>query len=360
MNIDLREITIRDLVQDYRDDGERGVKGYGGRLDIRPPFQREFVYNDAQRDAVIETVTRDFPLNVMYWAVRDDGTFEIIDGQQRTISICQYVQGEFSIEGLAFHNLQDHEKNDILNYELTVYVCKGNKREKLDWFRIVNIAGVKLTDQELRNAVYHGPWVSDAKRYFSRQNGPAHGLGGGYMRGDAKRQEYLETVIDWISGGNIEEHMSRHQHDGSATTLWEYFRSVIQWVQATFPEYRNEMKGLAWGPLHARFKDADLDPDKLEAEISRLMEHDDEITKLSGVYAYVLDGDESHLSIRSFTSKQKTRMYERQRGICPICKGHFRRNQMHGDHIRKWHEGGRTVPKNGRMLCAECNLKLGG
>ena len=99
MEIELHEITIRDLVAGYTDDGEGGVRGYGSNLDIRPPYQREFVYKEKQRDAVIETVQNSFPLNVMYWADCDDGRFEVIDGQQRTISICEYVDGNFSIQG---------------------------------------------------------------------------------------------------------------------------------------------------------------------------------------------------------------------------------------------------------------------
>ena len=90
------KITVRDLVEDYHDDGEGGVRGYGGKLDIRPPFQREFVYKDKQRNAVIETINKGFPLNVMYWAVRQEGTYEVIDGQQRTISAAQYVEGDYS------------------------------------------------------------------------------------------------------------------------------------------------------------------------------------------------------------------------------------------------------------------------
>ena len=88
MKIKLKKITIRELVKDYADDPERGVSGYGGRLDIRPEYQREFVYKEKDRDAVIRTVMRGFPLNVMYWAKKKDGTFEVMDGQQRTISIC--------------------------------------------------------------------------------------------------------------------------------------------------------------------------------------------------------------------------------------------------------------------------------
>lgn len=86
MQIELKEISLRELTAGYADNAENGVVALGGKLDVRPPFQREFVYGKKQREAVIDTVTHDFPLNVMYWAVRDDGTYEIIDGQQRTIS----------------------------------------------------------------------------------------------------------------------------------------------------------------------------------------------------------------------------------------------------------------------------------
>src|SRR3954453_20705421 len=164
MKIELQEMTVRDLTAAYQDNEEAGVVGYGGKLDIRPPYQREFIYKDKQRDAVIETVFKGYPLNVMYWAVRDEGGYEVIDGQQRTISICQYVAGDFAYEGRYFYNLQPDEKDRVLDYELMVYLCSGADSEKLEWFQTINIAGAQLTKQELRNAVYSGPWVTDAKR----------------------------------------------------------------------------------------------------------------------------------------------------------------------------------------------------
>jgi len=152
MKIELKEITVRQLVAGYEDKDEDGVVGYGGKLDIRPPYQREFIYKDKQRDAVIDTLTKNFPLNVMYWAVRDDGGYEVIDGQQRTISVCQYVNGDFAFMFKYFHNLQPDEKKQILDYKVMVYLCSGTDSEKLKWFKIINIAGERLYDQELRNA----------------------------------------------------------------------------------------------------------------------------------------------------------------------------------------------------------------
>jgi hypothetical protein len=96
MKIELKEISVHALTNGYQDNEENGVVGFGGKLDIRPPYQREFVYDEKERNAVINTLQKDFPLNVMYWAVREDGNF--------------------SINGLAFHNLPKDKQDQILNY----------------------------------------------------------------------------------------------------------------------------------------------------------------------------------------------------------------------------------------------------
>jgi hypothetical protein len=343
MDIKLNEITVRELTNGYEDKAEDGVLGYGGKLDIRPPYQREFIYKDKQRDAVINTITKNFPLNVMYWAVREDGGFEVIDGQQRTISTCQFVEGEFAFEGRYFHNLQKDEKEQILDYRLMVYLCSGTDSEKLGWFKTINIAGERLTEQELRNAVYSGSWVTDAKRYFSKNACPAWGLGSKYLNGSPIRQGY----------------MAKQQHKPNANELWLYFQAVINWVKATFPAYRKEMKGVAWGELYNTHKDDEIDSSEIEKEITRLMA-DDDVTKKMGIYSYVLNGEERYLNIRTFSDNQKREAYERQKGICPVCKEHFEIEGMEGDHITPWHEGGKTISDNCQMLCAEDNRRKSG
>ena len=359
MKIELKEITIRELVEGFEDNNEGGVKGYCGRLNIRPPYQREFVYKDKQRDAVVNTITKDFPLNVMYWAVCEDGTYEVIDGQQRTISICQYVEGDYAFMERYFHNLQVDEKNKILDYKLMIYLCSGTDSEKLEWFRTINIAGEKLTEQELRNAVYAGSWLADAKRYFSKNNCVAYNIGEVFMVGTPIRQDYLETVIGWISNGQIEAYMAKQQHKPNANELRLYFQSVISWVKATFIQYRREMKGVDWGVLYAEFKDEEIDSIKLENEIAILMS-DEDVTKKKGIYAYVLTKKEKHLSIRAFSDNQKREAYEKQKGICVVCKNHFEINEMEADHITPWHDGGKTNAVNCQMLCKEDNRRKSG
>ncbi len=364
MDIVLKEITVADLVDGYRDDGADGVRGYGGDLDIRPAFQREFVYGDKERMAVIDTILKDYPLNVMYWSDQGDDKFEIIDGQQRTISVAQYVQGEFSFPDLFTHhdmffdNLPANKQQMIMDYELMVYVCTGDDEEKLDWFKTINIAGKELTNQELRNAVYSGPWVSDAKRWFSRNGGPAQKLAGKYVKGNPIRQDYLETAIRWISDGTVDEYMALHQKQSDAKELWSHFQQVIQWVKDAFPKYREPMKNVDWGPLYDNHKNDVLDPDELEADVSALME-DDDVKRKPGVYLYVLTGHEHHLNLRAFSKNTKQSRYEKQNGKCAKCGEAFDFPDMDGDHITPWVEGGKTVEDNCQMLCRGCNRRKG-
>lgn len=374
MHIEERKVTVREVTEGYFNDEEEGVVGYDEQLDIRPKYQREFVYKDKQRDEVIRTVMKGLPLNVMYWVDRgeqyeddpNEPRYEVLDGQQRTLSLCEYVDGNFSVDEKGFSNLPSDIQKKILDYELFVYVCEGTDSEKLDWFRIINIAGEQLTDQELRNAVYAGSWVSDAKRYFSKTSKTgcaAKSIGADdYLKGTAIRQEFLETAISWAAsaeGKSIECYMAEHQHDPSAVMLWNYFCSVINWVKDIFPKYRKEMKGLPWGLFYNEHHERrDLDPKALEERVSELMA-DEDVQKKSGVYEYLLTGNEKALSIRAFDQRTKRAAYERQGHRCAICGEEFEFEQMHGDHIKPWSRGGHTTPDNCQMLCRDCNLKKG-
>lgn len=362
MKIEMHEIPIREVFQGYVDSAENGVVAYNGLLNVRPAFQREFVYKDKQRDEVINTVRKGFPLNVMYWVKSDNGGYELLDGQQRTISICQYINGDYSIDYQYFHNLEVEEQQQILDYPLMIYICEGTNKEKLDWFKIINIAGEKLTNQELRNAIYTGTWLTAAKQYFSKSSCPAYQIASKYMKGTPIRQDYLETVLRWIAAKEdteIELYMAKHQHDPNAAELWLYFNSVITWVQTYFTKYRKEMCGVEWGILYNKFGTAPLDANELEAEIAKLMA-DSDVTKKPGIYSYVLDKDERNLSIRAFDLRMKREAYEKQKGICVHCKQHFELEEMEPDHITPWSKGGATIAENCQMLCKDCNRRKSG
>lgn len=361
MKIEFKQIKIGDIANGYVDNDEEGIFGFRGKLNIRPPYQRNFVYTDKKRDMVIDTVMRGLPLNIMYWAKNEDDTFEVLDGQQRTISICQYVNGDYSINDMYFHNLSVDIQEKILNYEVMVYVCEGSDSERLEWFERINIAGEPLTRQELLNINYTGAWLSDAKRKFSKSNCVAVKKGDKYIKGSAIRQEILELILTWISGDkkNIAKYMSEHQHDINANNEWFYFCRVIDWVETTFPYYRKEMKGIDWGRLFSEFGANSYDTEELESKINTLMA-DEDVTNKRGVYEYVLSNCEREkvLSVRMFSDKDKRTKYEQQHGICPVCGEYHDFTEMQGDHIVEWVNGGKTILENLQMVCHKCHKEL--
>ena len=376
MKIDQRKVKISDLCKNYSDDGEGGVFGLDGKLTIRPEYQREYVFKSKQRDAVLDTVYKGFPLGVIYWNRTGDDTYEVLDGQQRTISIGQYLNGDFPIKidgnDKFFHNLTETEKQNILNYELTVFVCEGKEEEKLAWFKVINTGCEVLTNQELLNATYTGPWLSDAKRYFSKRNCVAGQMADGYIKGNPIRQDYLEKVLSWIADRDGLEsgatYMAIHQYDADANELWLYFQEVISWAQRLFPKTRKGVTEVQqWGLLYNQYKDRTYNSNELEDDIRRLL-MDDDVTKNAGIIPYLLSDrtkyDEKHLSIRAFTDAQKHRAYERQHHMCPNCVKNgimteYAFEDMQGDHIIPWSQGGRTVDENLQMLCRKCNNDKG-
>lgn len=380
MIINMIKLKVRDLVKGYcEDDTTSKVTAWGGDLDVRPEYQREYVYDDQKRDSVINTVLHGFPLNIMYFVDRGadakGARYEVLDGQQRIISICRFktisaisvklpaATGGFNI--VNYPNLFDEQQEAFLNYELQVYICEGTEKEKIDWFEVINIAGEKLEKQEIRNAVLHSAWLTDAKSVFSRRNGAVNKKYGKYLSGDVIRQKYLETAFRWhadaegIRGKDMEnvirQYMMNHSDDKNADVLWKYTENVFDWVEETFGGFDKTMNGVEWGYLYNKHKDDTLDPEEIQKRIAELMA-DDEVQKKSAIYEYILTDEKKVLNLRTFSERDKITMYNRQKGLCAICGKPFEMKEMHGDHIVPWSKGGKTDLSNGQMLCTTCNL----
>lgn len=372
MTIKQLEVTVGEITSGYINNEEQGVRGYGGLLDIRPPYQREFIYNEKEQIAVIYTVLKGYPLNVMYWVKRSEDAecpYEVMDGQQRTLSLCEYVAGTFAIDFKNFFNQTADIQKKILDYKLTVYVCEGEESEKLEWFQTINIAGKPLNEQEIRNAIYAGPFVSDAKRHFSKTNCGAYRLGKDLVNGTPIRQDFLKKALEWMADHETRNgkpqtavgYMSAHQHDLSAGPLWSYFQNVLNWAISTFniKKFKKIMKGIDWAKFYDEFHEQALDINDMEKRIADLI-GDDEIQKQLGIIPYVLTGDEHYLDLRSFPEKIKLAVWEKQEHKCAMCGKEFDIEFMEGDHITPWREKGRTVIENCQMLCRECNRRKGG
>lgn len=372
MDIKLHEIAIKDLYNGYIDEGESGVFAFDEKLSVRPPYQREFVYPEKLQAAVIESIMKDYPINVMYWMIseKDEDNepikFELLDGQQRTLSICRYIDGDFPVKVNGspkfYSNLTPEERKQINDYKLLIYYCEGSDRERLEWFKTINISGLELTDQEIRNAVYTGPWITSAKKLFSKSGCYAYNLGNNYMTGDTLRQAYLETVLKWACDkdgiGSIEEYMAIHQNDSDAKDLKKYFTDIIDWIEDLFPDYKSHMKGLAWGILYNKYHSKKYDKATLKKDVKQLLD-DYDVQKKANIYEFLLGGkkDVKLLSLRAFDEPTKRAQYAAQNGRCAMCGKPFDYEKMHGDHKIAWVNGGKTIPENCQMLCTTCNLQ---
>ena len=371
LKIEQKEVTIGEITKGYINNDEQGVRGYDGLLDIRPPYQREFIYNEKEQQAVIATVLNGYPLNVMYWVKRSNDAecpYEVMDGQQRTLSLCEYVAGKFAYDFKNFFNQPEDIRKRILNYPLTIYGCEGEASEKLEWFKTINIAGKPLNDQEIHNAIYAGPFVSDAKRHFSKTNCGAYRLGKDLVNGSTIRQDFLKKALEWMADHETRNgktqtlvgYMAEHQHDPNANNLWSYFQNVLNWAITNFnmKKFRKIMKGLDWAKYYDIFHEQTLDVKGIEQKISELV-GDDEIQKQQGIIPYVLTGDEHYLDLRAFPDKIKLAVWEMQQHKCAVCGNEFDIALMEGDHITPWKDGGRTTIENCQMLCRECNRRKG-
>ena len=378
-------VTVKELCEGYVNESdvdiEKGVYAYGGKLCVRPAFQRSFVYDKKQENAVINTTLKGFPLSIMYWVDNGDGTYDCMDGQQRTISICNFVDGLSSFNAPWFNNdkkvylhtikrLDPELYERFMNYALEVYICKGTKAEQMEWFRTINIAGEKLYPQELRNANYVSKWLTDAKRYFSKANAssnakcPAERVGGQYTNKNANRQEILAQVISWRIGSDddadICQYMEDHINDENASDLWNYFNDVINWINKIFPGvYDKGMSTVNWGALYNKYKDEEFDPDEVCEKFNELIsfkaskELDVSVAK---IIEYCITREEKLLKHRQFSEAQRSTLYNRQKGICPDCGNHFLKAEMDAHHEIPWYNGGITDLSNGVMLCKHCHI----
>lgn len=381
------EWTVADICKGfvYNELEGKGLFGLDGKLTIQPEYQRHYIYNDGKKDvAVIESILNRYPLGLIYFNLTSSGQYEVLDGQQRITSIGRFVTGKFSIEDengniQYFSGLPEEQQKLILESKLLVYVCQGEEKEVKEWFKTINIVGVPLNEQELRNAIYSGTFVNAAKRVFSNsQNAEIHKWGH-YVKGDVKRQEVLRVALEWVCasrGMTVDAYMSMHRHDTQITELENYFRSVIDWVSTTFTMVENNMCGIEWGRLYETYHTTPYSIEHITERVKTLLE-DDAVRCSRNIYEYVLGGEQQHalLDVRFFDDKDKKAAFKRQtekaqkEGVsnCPLCAigdnnnrtRIYKINEMDADHVTAWSKGGATTLDNCEMLCKSHNRAKG-
>lgn len=377
--------TVEDLCQGFIFDKNenKGLFGLDGKLIIQPEYQRNYIYGDGKRDvAVVESLLKGYPLGLIYFVLNKDGQYEVLDGQQRITSFARFVKKTwpFAVNWKGktryIDSLDDDDRDRVLHAPLTIYVCEGEPSEIEAWFETINIAGVPLVQQELRNAAYHGPFVTLAREEFSNTNNANMNRWQTYIKGDPKRQAILERALDWVSYGNIEDYMARHRNDRSIDELKNHFDTVIDWVDSVFEYTGKEMCGLEWGRLYNEYHHHPYSKEKVEKRVDELL-GDPQVTDHRGIFEYILGGekDTKLLNIRVFDKATIKKVYEKQtkeakkEGIsnCPLCAlGHdnnakriYKLSEMDADHVTAWSKGGSTDISNCQMLCKTHNKAKG-
>ena len=381
------DITIAQLCEGfhYSELEGKGLYGMNGQLTIQPEYQRNYIYLDTGKDvAVIDSILKGYPIGLIYFNRTPEGQLEVLDGQQRITSIGRFYEGGLSIidkNGLpqSLDSLDDEPREKFLNTPLLIYICEGTSEEIKEWFRTINIAGVPLRTQELRNAVYSGPFVTLAKEEFSNSNNANVQKWSHFVAGDVKRQDYLSTALKWVShDGDVANYMKAHRNDTNINELKMFFNEVIGWVSSVFKTIYPEMRGLEWGLLYDTYHKNSYNPSIIEEKVSKLM--DDVQIQQQGrknIFEYVLGGEQDTklLHVRVFDEKTKRIVYNQQtkeakeegKSNCPFCAiGHdanktkiWALKDMDADHVAAWSKGGETTIENCQMLCKPHNRSKG-
>lgn len=384
MKTTLKTYTVEQLCEGfvYNELEEKGLFGLSGQLTIQPEYQRSYIYIEGNRDvAVVDSLLKGYPLGLIYFNKTEGGQLEVLDGQQRITSFGRYVTDKFAIkdgDGLEqnFSTLAKDKQEKILQSEILVYECEGEESEIKEWFKIINLKGVPLNEQELLNAVYSGPFVTAGKREFSNSKNTRMERWSAYVAGNAKRQDFWERALDWVSQGKIDEYMSRHRWDKDVQEVQAYFNSVIDWVDGVFVEVKKEMCGLEWGRLFETYHGQAYDPKAVAEKVNKLYS-DPYVKNRKGIFEYVLGGeqDKKLLDVRFFDEATKRAVYATQTEMakkkgesnCALCVvGHsanrtqiWKLEEMDADHVTAWSKGGETTKENCQMLCKVHNCSKG-
>ena len=374
------DITVREICEGfiYNELEGKGLCGLNGKLTIQPEYQRNYIYADGKKDvAVIDSVLKGYPLGLIYFNKVGD-RYEVLDGQQRITSLGRFVTHKLAIKdknGMQQYidGLDKEDREKVLNTKLLIFICEGKESEIKDWFQTVNIAGVNLNNQEKLNAIFSGPFVSALKEEFSNSQNAHIQKWSAYVSGNAKRQDFLERALQWVSQGNVEAYMSKHRQDSDITPVKTYFNAVIDWASAVFSDVLPEMRGLEWGRLYEEHHKKPYNVAEVSKRVHELLA-DPYVTNHKGIFEYILGGekDKSLLNIRVFDKATINRVYAQQtqaakeKGVsnCPDCalKGEtriYKLGEMDADHVTAWSKGGATDEGNCQMLCRHHNRSKG-
>lgn len=185
------------------DAAPRSVQSFYGlyaadKLFVNRRYQRKLVWTLEEKQRLIESVLRGFPIPAVLMADRGDGSYEVIDGLQRLHALMSFIENAFrtldeqafdvakfptaaargsagNFDVVATDDLLPNEQvTDFLDYSLAVSVMRGATEEEVDdVFRRINTYGHRLSDQERRQAGVQDAFSSAVRVLASELRGDA-------------------------------------------------------------------------------------------------------------------------------------------------------------------------------------------
>lgn len=138
-----------------------------GTLVLADDFQRRRVWDDTKASRLIESLLINVPIPVCYFAELEDGSYSVIDGQQRLTAIYRYLNDKFKLRSLRirsdlnkkkFSQLGISDRRSIQSRSIRCILIQKESHPEIrfDVFDRLNSNSVKLNRQELRNSLYKG------------------------------------------------------------------------------------------------------------------------------------------------------------------------------------------------------------
>jgi hypothetical protein len=182
VSFDSYDVTIKQLLDMYE----------AGHIFVPPEYQRQFVWGAERQSQLIESAFLGIPIPSLFMATNSDATWEVVDGVQRIGTLAHFVgtpellktigrDSALQIAGLEkLPDLVDLKFGDLPGplqlmfttrpIRVTVLNDKSDMSVRFDLFERLNTGGISLTDQEIRNCVYRGPFNDDLKECVTDLN----------------------------------------------------------------------------------------------------------------------------------------------------------------------------------------------
>jgi len=172
VDFDSFDIQIQELLRQLGD----------GQISVAPVYQRQFRWDNARCSELIESLLLGIPIPNLFMATNNDNTWEVVDGVQRLSSVVKFagddalrarldlkggplrLEGLRKLEkfnGLTFEEFPAHVQQHFKTRPLKVVTLndKSDKILRIDLFERLNTGGIALTNQEIRDCVFFGPFA---------------------------------------------------------------------------------------------------------------------------------------------------------------------------------------------------------